>query len=65
MYFDNFAAIVTMDGHGGFVWSAYLITVLVVILMLAVPVRRRRRVVRELQGQFRREEVLQTREESQ
>ena len=32
MYFDTVQALLEMDGHGGFVWSAYLITLLVLAL---------------------------------
>jgi heme exporter protein D len=57
MYFDNFQAVLAMDGHGPFVWAAYAITLTVVFLMLTGPLRRERRLRRELAGQFKRNET--------
>ena len=54
MYFDSFAALLTMDGHGAFVWSAYLITLLVIAAMLLLPLRRQRTELRRLGGELRR-----------
>ena len=54
MYFDSFEALLAMDGHGVFVWSAYLVTALVIAYMLLSPLRRRRRLLRELAGAQRR-----------
>ncbi len=54
MYFDSLGAIVHMEGHGGYVWSAYLITVAVLVLLLLAPRRRQRRFLRELSGELRR-----------
>ena len=44
MYFDSLGAALAMDGHGAFVWSAYLITMLVLATILLAPRRRRRSV---------------------
>ena len=54
MYFDSLQEIIAMDGHGMFVWSAYLVTGAVIALLLAAPVRRRRRLLRQLSGELRR-----------
>lgn len=54
MYFDSLAAALQMDGHGAFVWSAYLITLGVIVFMLYAPRRRERRFLRQLEGQIRR-----------
>lgn len=54
MYFESLAAVLQMDGHGGFVWSAYLITLVVVVYILYAPRRRERRFLRQLKGQIRR-----------
>ncbi|HEY7776846.1 MAG TPA: heme exporter protein CcmD [Kineobactrum sp.] len=54
MYFESFSAVLQMDGHGGFVWSAYLITLLVIVYILYAPRRRERRFLRQLEGQVRR-----------
>ncbi len=54
MYFDSLDALLYMEGHGAFVWSAYLITGVVVAMLLLAPRRRRRRVLRQLSGELRR-----------
>ena len=56
MYFDSLGAALAMDGHGAFVWSAYLICLLVVVAILVVPVRRKRRFLRQLAGELKRRE---------
>lgn len=55
MYFESLAAALAMDGHGVFVWSAYLITLLVVVVMLYAPRHREKQFLRRLEGQFRRD----------
>ena len=54
MYFDDFSAALQMSGHGGFVWTAYLVTTLVVLLLLTAPRRRQRRFLRQLAGELKR-----------
>tara|TARA_R110000823_G_scaffold130015_17_gene258097 strand:+ start:36018 stop:36224 length:207 start_codon:yes stop_codon:yes gene_type:complete len=54
MYFDSLQALVLMDGHGGFVWSAYAVTSLVIVWLLVAPALRRKRIMRELRGAHRR-----------
>ncbi len=54
MYFENFHAVLTMDGHGPYVWAAYAITLLVLALLLMAPVRRARLLRRNLAGQIKR-----------
>jgi heme exporter protein D len=55
MYFDNLQAMLFMEGHGVFVWAAYLVTLLVIAIVLIAPVRRRRRVLLQLGAELRRE----------
>lgn len=64
MYFESIEAAIHMDGHGGFVWSAYAITFLFLVLVVVLPIRRRRRILRELEGQLRREAHLSAEEGS-
>ncbi len=37
MYFDSLSSLFSMGGHGLFVWSAVLITVLFMSLLLIMP----------------------------
>lgn len=56
MYFDSLGAALAMDGHGAFVWSAYLITMLVLATILLAPRRRRQRALRQLAGELKRQQ---------
>jgi len=48
MYFDNLQAVLSMGGHGVYVWSAYAVTGVVIAAVLIVPMQRRRRLLRDL-----------------
>lgn len=54
MYFDNLQSLLFMEGHGVYVWAAYLVTVLVIMAALTVPVRRRRRLLGQLAAETTR-----------
>ncbi len=54
MYFDTLSAALQMEGHGIFVWSAYVITALVLVWLLLSPRVRRRRFVARLAAEQRR-----------
>ena len=65
MYFDSFSAILSMEGHGGFVWAAYAITVTVLLLLVMAPRRRQARFLKQLSGELRRQQgAAPTREET-
>lgn len=55
MYFDSVTAALTMDGHGAFVWTAYGITFLVLVVMLLQPLLRGRRLARAIRAEQRRQ----------
>ena len=55
MYFQSVDALLYMDGHGVFVWSAYLITAVVIAFTLLAPGRRRRQCLKRLAGEVRRQ----------
>jgi len=54
MYFDSLHALLVMEGHGAYVWAAYIVTCLVIVAMLAVPVRQHRRVLLQLGAELKR-----------
>jgi len=56
MYFDSLEALLHMDGHGAFVWSAYLITCAVLVLLLLAPRRRQRSFLRQMAGELKRQQ---------
>lgn len=55
MYFDSVNAALTMEGHGAFVWSAYVITFLVLAFMLVQPLLRGRRLAQAIRAEQRRQ----------
>lgn len=65
MYFDSLGALLYMDGHGSYVWAAYLITLVVIIFILRSPIRRKNRLLREMAAELRRSQgAPSTQEES-
>ena len=56
MYFESIAAAMEMDGHGAYVWSAYLISIVVLTYLIWSPFRRRRSLEVQVRGELRRAE---------
>jgi heme exporter protein D len=54
MYFDSLQAMLYMDGHGPYVWAAYLITLAAIGFVLVSPLRRSSRFLGQLSGELRR-----------
>lgn len=55
MYFESLAEALSMAGHGPYVWSAYGVTVMVLVFLMTAPAARQRRLLRELRGEQRRD----------
>ena len=53
MYFESLAAAWHMDGHGFYVWLAYALTALPLVLMVWLPVKRIRQHWRWLRAEQR------------
>jgi len=45
MYFDSLRDLWNMSGHGAYVWTAYGIVLLVMVLLVREPLRRHRRLL--------------------
>jgi heme exporter protein D len=54
MYFDSMETLLSMDGHGVFVWTAYLITMVVIAGIFIAPLRRKRKFLLQLAGELKR-----------
>ena len=55
MQFESLSAAWQMGGHGPFVWSAYAIALITLVVIIVAPLQRSRRVLRELRaGEQRR-----------
>jgi heme exporter protein D len=59
MYFDNLSDLMLMDGHGGFVWAAYAIALTVLVLLVALPLKRKSRFLHLLKQRIRRQSIQQ------
>jgi heme exporter protein D len=60
MYFDSFHALLTMDGHGIYVWSVYLIATIVLAVLFIQPLFRRRQLMQQLRDQSRRQSAAKS-----
>lgn len=56
MYFDSFEAFLAMGKHGVYVWSAYGLAVVVLIVNVIAPLLNKRKVVAKQQARLRREQ---------
>ena len=54
MYFESLAELWHMDGHGFYVWLAYALTALPLVIMVWLPLKRMRQHWRWLQAEQRR-----------
>lgn len=57
MYFNSLDALLAMEGHGPFVWSAYAITLVVIAWLVVVPLRQRRQLIERERRRLRREQA--------
>lgn len=60
MNFNSFSEFVAMGGHGLFVWSAYAITLVVLLFNLILPLVGRRRFFKVQKQLLRREEARES-----
>ncbi len=56
MYFDNFTALLHMDGHGFYVWLAYAVALCVILGLLLIPGMQKRRFVRAYRQTIKRQQ---------
>lgn len=56
MQFDSLAALIAMDGHGPYVWSAYAIALITLVALIVAPWRRTLRFFAEQRGIEQRRE---------
>lgn len=56
MYFETFADFIAMGTHGPYVWSAYGLTILVVVLNLVAIARQRAHTLETIRQKLKRQE---------
>lgn len=59
MQFENFQQMWDMAGHGPYVWTAVLVSVVVLGWLLVRPVRQQRASLKTIAEQMRREKIRQ------
>ncbi|GAB5414496.1 MAG: hypothetical protein Cons2KO_20990 [Congregibacter sp.] len=64
MYFESLNAALSMAGHGIYVWSAYAICLRVLCLLLVLPGRKRRFLIRDIHSEQRRRAAAAARADS-
>ena len=60
MYFASFQDLLTMDGHGIYVWSAVIISLLVLGWLIVAPILSRRALLKEIARDILREHARQS-----
>jgi heme exporter protein D len=63
MYFASFSDLLSMDGHGAYVWSAYAIVAVVLLIMVRSPLARHRRTIERIRRRRGVERAAVRREE--
>lgn len=59
MYFDSFSEFLNMGGHGLYVWLAYGLTILLLVINFILPIRHKRQLQQEQARKLRREQQSQ------
>ena len=60
MYFASFQDLLTMDGHGVYVWSAVIISLVILAWLIVAPMLSRRALLKEVARDILRERARQT-----
>lgn len=58
MYFESFSALWAMEGHGPYVWSAYGVTFMVLLLLVVKAFYWRNNFAKQMRMQWRREQQV-------
>lgn len=64
MQFDSLAAFMSMQGHGIFVWSVYVISLVVMVGLVVAPLRKNREFFTEQAMLIKREQRARQQAES-
>jgi len=62
MVFESFSALLTMEGHGGYVWFCYAVFVVTISVLLWQPVAAKRKFMQQQLANLRREQAAAGRE---
>jgi heme exporter protein D len=56
MYFENFAALINMDGHGVYVWASVAVTLAVMLWLVIAPLISQGRLLKEVSRDIQRQQ---------
>ena len=56
MYFENFAALINMDGHGIYVWVSVAVTLATMLWLSVAPLISQRRLLKEVSRDIQRQQ---------
>lgn len=59
MYFENFAALINMDGHGVYVWASVAVTLAAMLWLVIAPVIAQRGLLKEVSRDIPRQQDRQ------
>ena len=57
MYFDSIQQLVYMDGHGAYVWSAFIITIVVMLGLIIKPLCQKKQELKNIRLHIRLQEI--------
>ena len=57
MAFESFADFIAMGKHGPFVWSAYGISLLIIVANIVAPMQRKKALMTEIKRKIKREKL--------
>ena len=60
MYFASFQGLLVMDGHGIYVWSAVIISLVILVWLVVAPILSRRALLKEVARDILRERARQS-----
>jgi|TARA_B110000977_G_scaffold32552_1_gene43269 heme exporter protein D len=56
MYFEDFAALINMDGHGIYVWASVAVTLATMLWLIVAPLISQRRLLKEVSRDIQRQQ---------
>ena len=59
MAFHSFSDFLAMGRHGAFVWSAYGISLIVIVANIIAPIQRKRALINDIKRKIKREKLEQ------
>ncbi|CAH0990386.1 hypothetical protein SIN8267_00478 [Sinobacterium norvegicum] len=60
MHFDSMQALIEMNGHGSYVWTAYAIAFVVLLSLIVQPLRAKKQFIRVQKNELRRQQRSQS-----